>query len=360
MIYSAVEMKRIGVDPGSWNWFNKDYNRYQVIDPAPVSYELKQFRRVNLKRFMVFLLAFCSLVALDTFTSTTAHQNPLVSSAVILPLVCIALMCMSAKKPVKVIGFILGSIIPLSAFLLLASGVLLLALLLLVGTGVIFGVAKLFARSFYFDGRMVERPTRLTGAELWSNPERRVYGNPGGVASAAPKFGKEAVEAGVEGENRTASLLWLLLKIPGVTVFHGLKFPNSKKADVDHAVLHGSNLYLIDSKQYRWGEYEWSIHPKYGEQISRTDGYGRPKDNHMGAAAEGYRRMLGPYVNVITVIIVHGKNIRIGANRWSPSGVGLFTPEEAMLFMGSTISHDVSTWRDNMGARAVLLRNMKA
>lgn len=360
MNYNAVEMKRIGVDPTGWKWFNNDYSRYQVMDPAPTRYEMKRVARVKPGRFMLFLAAFCTLVTLDFFSSAKPNPNILVSFIAVFALILVAVMCMSSRKWVKIIGFILGAIVPISAVVLLMTGNFLPLILLLVGTAIMFGVARLFIRSLYFDGRMVERANRLTGLELWSNPAQRVYGNAGGVASAVAKFGKEAVEAGVEGENRTASLLWLLLKIPGVTVFHGLKFPNSKKADVDHAVLHGSNVYLIDSKQYRWGEYEWRTHPKYGEQIARTDGYGRPKDNHMGAAAEGYRKMLGSSVNVIPIIIVHGNKVKIGANKWSSSGVALFTPEEAMLFMGSTISHDVRAWRDNVYAREVLMKNIKA
>jgi len=360
MNYDVVEMRRIGVNPSSWNWFNKDYSRYQVMDPSPTSYEMKLVTRVKPGRFMLFLAAFCTLVAFDTFLSTSPNQNVFVSFIVVSVLVLVAAMCMSSKKWVKILGFMFGAIVPISAVVLLVTGNFLPLILLLVVTAAMFGVARLFIRSLYFDGKMVERANRLTGAELWSNPSRRIYGNPGGVASAVSKFGKEAVDAGVEGENRTATLLWLLLKIPGVTVFHGLKFPNSRNADVDHAVLHGNNVYLIDSKQYRWGEYEWKQHPKYGEQIARTDGYGRQKDNHMDAAAEGYRRILGHGINVIPIIIVHGTNVKIGVNKWSSSGVALFTPEDAMRFMGETISYDLRTWRDNMYAREVLRKNIKA
>jgi acetyltransferase-like isoleucine patch superfamily enzyme len=165
------------------------------------------------------------------------------------------------------------------------------------------------------------------------------------------------VDAGVEGEERTAVLLWLLLKIPGVTVFHGLRFPGSRNADVDHAVVHGNNVYLIDSKQYRWGTYEWRTDPKYGERITAANGFGRK--NHMDAAADGYRRILGHHVNVIPIVVIHGKNVKIGEKKWSSNGVGLFTPDEAMRFMGETISYDMQAWRDNVSVRAGLLQNMK-
>lgn len=360
MNYDVAEMRRIGVNPSSWSWFNKDYARYQVMDPAPTTHELKQVTRVKPGRFALFLAAFCALVAFDRFFSTTGDQSVSTSFITVLVYVVVAAMCMSRRKWVKTLGFVFEAIVPINALILLATGRFLALALLIAMVAAIFGVARLFIRSLYYDGRMVERHNQLTGDELWSSPDRRVYGNPGGVASAVAKFGKGAVEAGVKGEIKSEAILKLLLKIPGVTVFHGLRFPESRNADVDHAVLHGSNLYLIDSKQYRWGEYEWKRHPRYGEQIARTDGYGLPKSNHMDAAAEGYRRILGPSVNIIPIIIVHGEKVRIGANKWSSNGVGLFTPDSAMRFMGETISHDVRTWRDNAHARAGLIRNLKA
>jgi hypothetical protein len=153
-------------------------------------------------------------------------------------------------------------------------------------------------------------------------------------------------------------LLELLLKIPGTTVFHGLRFPGSANADVDHAVVHGSMVYLIDSKQYRWGEYEWNCIDN-GDEIVRSDGYGHGKANHMDAAAEGYRRILGPGVAVVPLIIIHGKNVRIGKNRTSSNGVMLLTANDAMSCIGDSFYERMNQWRDNDNVRQRLLQNMK-
>jgi hypothetical protein len=85
----------------------------------------------------------------------------------------------------------------------------------------------------------------------------RIFGSPGGVLAAAVKFGQGRVEAGARGEGSTALLLELLLRMPGTAVYHGLQFPGNQDADVDHAVAFGNIVYLLDSKLFRWGQYEW-------------------------------------------------------------------------------------------------------
>lgn len=242
MNYNAVEMKRIGVDPTGWKWFNNDYSRYQVMDPSPVTYELKKVTRAKPGRFAIFIAAFCAvIVSIGVLNPGTQYVPINVTSFV----ACIGIVafCVNRSRWMKAIGFLLLTPVIIIAFAMLYTGHLSTFFIMALFVASPFVLWHLWRRSLHFDSKLTERKRRLTGLELWSNPVHRVYGSPGGVASAVSKFGKEAVDAGVEGENRTASLLWLLLKIPGVTVFHGLRFPNSKRADVDHAVLHGSNVY---------------------------------------------------------------------------------------------------------------------
>jgi hypothetical protein len=72
---------------------------------------------------------------------------------------------------------------------------------------------------------------------------RRVYGRPGG-------------EPGQVAERLTAQLLLrYLTQLPGVRIFHGLSWPDSVFADIDHAVLCGRRLVLIESKLWLPGHY---------------------------------------------------------------------------------------------------------
>jgi hypothetical protein len=66
-------------------------------------------------------------------------------------------------------------------------------------------------------------------------------------------------EAGNEhrAERLTADLLKrYLTRLPGVRIFHGLAEPGSVFADVDHAVLCGQRLVLIESKMWLPGHYD--------------------------------------------------------------------------------------------------------
>jgi acetyltransferase-like isoleucine patch superfamily enzyme len=59
------------------------------------------------------------------------------------------------------------------------------------------------------------------------------------------------------------------------------------------------------------------------------------------------------------MVIIHGRNVTIGDNRWSANGVGLFTAAEAMEFMGSQMSASMPTWQDNPALRGGLVDSMK-
>ncbi len=61
--------------------------------------------------------------------------------------------------------------------------------------------------------------------------------------------GAPSAEHSELGEHLTAELLSrYLTRLPGVRIFHGLSWPDSVFADIDHAVLCGRRLVLIESK----------------------------------------------------------------------------------------------------------------
>ncbi|SDN67738.1 J domain-containing protein [Allokutzneria albata] len=70
-------------------------------------------------------------------------------------------------------------------------------------------------------------------------------------------FGKPGADRDQVAERLTASLLLdYLTRLPGARIFHGLSLPGSVFADVDHAVLCGRRLVLIESKLWLPGHYE--------------------------------------------------------------------------------------------------------
>ena len=84
------------------------------------------------------------------------------------------------------------------------------------------------------------------------------------MSSGGNRFGKENAAKGVIGERRTALALDALLQIPGTRIFHGLRFPGSRVADIDHAVVNGNRVLFIDSKNWKPGEYRWLEADKLG------------------------------------------------------------------------------------------------
>lgn len=88
--------------------------------------------------------------------------------------------------------------------------------------------------------------------------EFAIWGTPGELSDAIDKFGQRNVALGAIGEKRTADLLSQLFLIPGTKVFHGLKFPGSENADVDHAVVNGNKIAFVDSKMWSGGHYSWT------------------------------------------------------------------------------------------------------
>jgi hypothetical protein len=74
-------------------------------------------------------------------------------------------------------------------------------------------------------------------------------------------FGRPGDEADQIAERMTAQLLdTYLTRLPGVRIFHGITLPDSVFADVDHAVLRGHRLVLVDSKMWLPGHYTADEH----------------------------------------------------------------------------------------------------
>jgi hypothetical protein len=85
-----------------------------------------------------------------------------------------------------------------------------------------------------------------------------VFGAPGDALTTGwTRFRREDIAKGVEGERWTAQALETLLAIPGTRILHGLRFPGSHVADIDHAVINGDRVVYIDSKFWKPGQYQW-------------------------------------------------------------------------------------------------------
>jgi len=193
--------------------------------------------------------------------------------------------------------------------------------LVVAAIGIAFGVAKARRVENAKAYSMVGEPKKVPSGA-------RFYGSAGSVGAAAATFGDKA-QIGAEGEKRTAQLLELCRGIDGLHVFHGVRFPGSTRADIDHVLVYGKKIMLVDSKLFRSG-CEYRLVPGGGGQdpsqkATITSSCGASHVNSMPAAATAYAQRF-PSHQVSGAIIVHGRD----SSASSPRGyhVSMFTPEE--------------------------------
>ena len=196
-----------------------------------------------------------------------------------------------------------------------------------------------------------ESPSAATG--------QRVYGD----RQVTDPWGRGSGDSVVSHIWISAALLNMLTAIPGVTVFHRLRAPGTPrkplntKFPIEHAVLHGSTVYLIDPNGGYWSKMGlgWTQKPngRYGIGLKAHFSY-----NHEGLA-DGARRFITlPGVQqVIPILAMETRDHPpiTSEVRWSPQGVGLFTFNEMMDFISSNVIAALPTWHDNPGLRTAMI-----
>lgn len=126
-------------------------------------------------------------------------------------------------------------------------------------------------------------------------------------------FGRPGTEPDQWPERLTADLLErYLTRLSNVRVFHGLAWPGSVFADVDHAVLAGRRLVLVESKAWLPGHYATD---ETGT-LWRNDRRFRGGATRLPEAIDAYRDLL-PGVEIRGALVIY------------PSRAGLVTTENA-------------------------------
>jgi hypothetical protein len=151
------------------------------------------------------------------------------------------------------------------------------------------------------------RRLKLSAKEIKNT---RTWGIAGNLSDATEVFGAQAVALGSAGEKFTAELMDQLLRIPGTRVFHGLQYPGSENADVDHAIVNGNKIVFVDSKLWKAGDYSW----QWDGVIQRKNGTETTPINTTfhHAVQSFYRKMAG--VEIRSNILIHsasGKPVNI-------------------------------------------------
>ncbi len=137
---------------------------------------------------------------------------------------------------------------------------------------------------------------------------QRVYGNPGeglvSNSSLQSPMDDQALLKGLVGERKSHELfiseLARLRATDGVQIVHGLRYPDTDHADIDHALVCGDRVLLIDSKLWTPDDYRW-----YGDAILAG-----PADNprlirsNFGDAVAKFAALVAP-AKVSATILVH-------------------------------------------------------
>jgi len=177
-----------------------------------------------------------------------------------------------------------------------------------------------------------------------------------GHKAALAEFGERTVfgEADDEpvGERLTAELLVnYLARLPGARVFHGLSRPGSVFADVDHAVLCGHRLVLVESKLWLPGHYEIDE----DGSIWRNEHPFRGGGTNLFAAVAAFQDHL-PDVDVRGVLLLYpNRRGPLTADDTPGLGVSAMVPDQFVRDIGDWLSVDCATV-DQRVLRAVRAR----
>lgn len=167
----------------------------------------------------------------------------------------------------------------------------------------------------------------------------KIWGMPGILDDAVEKFGQHNIDLGTAGEEITAKLLEDLLNIPGTRIFHGLKFPGSRNADVDHAIINGNKIVFIDSKMWVGAHYKWLRFDTIG-RVRRKEF----KEVHTNfPAAVGYLSQSFSKQQVMAMTIIHPNNrSRVSFDNSQASNVILINGQDAIRDIGNWFSKDLT------------------
>lgn len=182
------------------------------------------------------------------------------------------------------------------------------------------------------------------GSVIFSAGRRHLDGRAANNAFTA-KFGAHRVygKPGIGSEHRAEQLTAEVLtryftRLPGVRIFHGLAEPGSVFADVDHAVLCGHRLVLIESKMWLPGHYDvddagelWrNDHPFRGGSV-RLSG-------QIGAF-----RALWPELEVRGVLLIYPTRPGEITTEYAGAEIAPMVPGDFVREIGSWLAADPAT-----------------
>lgn len=169
-----------------------------------------------------------------------------------------------------------------------------------------------------------------------------VFGKPAASLKSGQAWAKNdaVIKHGAVGEMKTAALLNALPD--GFVVFHDLRLPMKNiSANIDHAVLYGKHLILIDSKAWAGGFY-WSFRGKNFRGLKHVDHISK-KTMQMGETS---------FSALLHGVAVHRPVVAVwpSSTMNAPALLNPYVPRAVVLHGDRLAHHIVSTLPRKAGA----------
>ena len=335
------ELKGRGIKITQGKWLNTDFSVYEDASLRSVVGNAVAKEPAMSGKAITFAAAFAAFIFVVPLllANLPGFDNVLMSMLRCFVILLAGLMTWSRKRIFVILGSAMSGLFAIGSVISLVGGS---------GTNGLAGlltIAAAFALAWY-------------GAPLFRKNEIA-------VSHGQYVYGTHPSEWGRGSSDSTRSGIWVmglllnkLVRIPGIYVFHGLKSPGARKIGVEHAVTHGNNAYLIDSGLDRSTNYSWQRNRKGLAATSKgDDGHRHTK---IADAADHYRAALGHGVNVIPIIAIASGTASIGPQRWSPRGVGLFTADEVLGFIGNGAVECLPAFRDRPEVRQTVASTVQS
>lgn len=133
--------------------------------------------------------------------------------------------------------------------------------------------------------------------------DTQVFGAPGGALDTDVEdlYGAGKLDQGILGERLSGAMIEQVLRIPGSKVFHSVRWPGRKNADVDHVLVCGRRVLVMDSKMWRAGRYSVD---SYGDLLRDGEPFAGGKLT-FSAAVDAYRKALPAHAQVQGLVVLH-------------------------------------------------------
>jgi curved DNA-binding protein CbpA len=143
-------------------------------------------------------------------------------------------------------------------------------------------------------------------------------------------------------EQLTAALLAKYLTcLPGARIFHGVAWPGSVFADIDHAVLCGRRLVLIESKTWLPGHYV--ADPDFDGELWRNGHPFRGGGTRLPEGIDAYRDLL-PGVDIRGALLIYPSRAgRVTTSDDLAAMAPPMTPVQFVLEIGAWLAAEAST-----------------